>query len=168
MHRSFASWFILLLCWFQNSNYYSPIRHLPGLAIVNDLPCFPHCLNFVFTLTIILTCESHVVFIHSGLQASSFKFVRVLSSDLRGIKGESRRAFQHQNSFIASVKPHTTQSHQWISSLTSSPSPPTPPRPSPPHLLPLMQLEAAAVAALLPRWSLLTTIVRYSPNTNRI
>ena len=46
-----------------------------------------------------------------------------------------------------------TQSHQWISSLTSSPSPPTPPRPSPPHPHPLMQPEAAAVAALLRRWS---------------
>ena len=96
-----------------------------------------------------LTCGSHVTFIHF-LQAA-FKFVYVFSSDLRAIKGEHGGAFQHQNSSIASVQPHTTQSHQWISSLTSSPSPPTTPRPSPPHLLPLMQV-AETVAALLRRW----------------
>ena len=39
---------------FQNSNYYPPIRHLPGLAIVYGMICMafpicPNCLHNIFT-----------------------------------------------------------------------------------------------------------------------
>ena len=116
--------------------------------------------------TSILTCEleSHVIFIHSGLEVRT-------SSQLR-LKRYKRRewtslfSIRTVPSHLSNHTPHTL-SHQWISSLTSSPSPPTPPRPSPPHPIPLMQLEAA-VAALLRRWSpFLTVVARYSPNANQ-
>ncbi|KAF8494826.1 hypothetical protein F5888DRAFT_604225 [Russula emetica] len=97
------------------------------------------CLAFTIVpivFTFILTCEleSYVIFVHSlvtGLQTSlsaSEQFHRICQTT------------------------HHTQSHQWISSLSSSPSPPTPPRPSPPPV-PLMQLQPVVVAALLRRWS---------------